>query len=313
MKKALYTIERMPNWDELRAYFMSEEVDMAYVMAPLAMDMFMENPIFRWISLIHRDGNALAVNDILKMDINLAKKRIDRKPTPDAADAFIKAKKRSGKTVKIGVPSLLSTHTVVLYRYLKEHGKTLGIGFGPDKDAVAITVSPPKAPSYIKRNSARGVAAAFEQSLPWADVVETQGFGHVVWYSKDVMPWPKGHVECIILAKDNAIKNKREAVQEVIYYIHKAGQDIETARRQGGEAMAAISNMIRKHVPEHNEKAIAQSLRTDLNVINYRYLNIDKKGLKQIMDYAVEGSILSKPIDIESFSDGSFKTDITAQ
>lgn len=311
MKKADYTIERMPNWNELRAYFMSGEVDLAYAMAPLAMDMFKEAPIFRWVSLLHRDGSALAVNDILKADMNLAKKRVDRKPTPDAANAFVKARERSGKVVKIGVPSLLSTHSVILYRYLKENGKTLGIGFGPYKDAVIIAVPPPKAPLYIKKNSARGVGAAFEQSLPWADVVETGGFGHVVWYSKDVMPWPKGHVECIVLANDEAIKNKNEAVREVIYYIHKAGQDIEAARKTGGKAMIEISDMVRKHVPEHNEEAIAQSLRIDLNVINYKYLNIDKPGLKQIMDYAVEGGILKRAVDIEAFSDGSFSTDIT--
>jgi len=216
-----------------------------------------------------------------------------------------------GRPSECGVPHLLSTHTVVLYKYLKDHGMGLNLGSGTDKDVVAIEVPPPKSPAFIKKQNSRGTPASFEQSLPWADVVETKRFGHVAWYSKDVVPWPNGHVECIAIATDDSIKNKKEALKEVIHYIHKAGQDIEMARREGGAAMTAISEMIRKHIPEHNQEAIVQSLRPDLNVINYRHLNVDKAGLKHIMDLAVEGSIIKKPIDIGAFADERFATQIT--
>ena len=170
---------------------------------------------------------------------------------------------------------------------------------------------PPKSPAFLKKKNSRNTPAAFEQSLPWADVVETKGFGYVAWYSKDVMPWPKGHVECIAIATDKAIREKPEALREVIHYLHQAGLDIEAARRKGGSDMIAISDMIRKHIPEHNEDAIIQSLRPDLDVINYYNLNVDTAGLKQIMDYAVEGGILKKPIDINAFADTQFSTTIT--
>ena len=75
--------------------------------------------------------------------------------------------------------------------------------------------------------------------------------------------------------------------------------------------MIAISEMIRQHIPEHNQEAIIQSLRPDLNVINYYNLNVDPAGLKQIMDYAVEGGILKGPIDIHAFVNKQFSTTIT--
>ena len=56
MKYADFQIEQMKNWDFLRSYFQSGEVDMAFVMNPLAMDMFNEKPHFRWVGLMHRDG-----------------------------------------------------------------------------------------------------------------------------------------------------------------------------------------------------------------------------------------------------------------
>lgn len=311
MKHADYQIERMKSWPLLRAYFMEGEADMAYVMCPLAMDMFLEKPNFRWVGLMHRDGNALAINDLINAYVQVSEKRIDRKPDAKVAEALASASRELGRPVECGMPHLLSTHTVVLYKYLKEHGKTLGLGRGRDKDVVAIEVPPPKAPAFLKKNNSRGTPAAFEQSLPWADVVETQHFGHVAWYSKDVMPWPNGHVECIALASDACIKNKQEALREVIHYIHKAGLDIEAARLEGGPAMKAIADMIRKHIPEHNEEAITQSLRPDLMVINYRHLNLDRPGLRQIMDLAVEGGILKAPIKIDDFADPRFATKIT--
>lgn len=167
----------------------------------------------------------------------------------------------------------------------------MAIGRAGKEDVVAVSVAPSKSPVYLRKKNNRGLPAAFEQSLPWADVVETQKFGKAAWYSKDVLPWPEGHVECIAIAQDKTIANKEKALREVIYFIKKAGEDIELARRQGGEAIKKIASMVRKHFPEPNEEAIIQSLRPDLNVINYRNLDIDEAGLKLVMDLAVEGGI----------------------
>jgi len=306
MKYADFQIEKMKNWDFLRAYYQSGEVDMAFVMSPLAMDMYAEKPHFRWVGLMHRDGNALAINDLLNMQVNLPHIRKDRKPDSKVAAALKKAYEKSGKSIEIGMPHLLATHSVVLYRYLKEQGLSMSIKPNTGAEVLAIAVAPPKSPAFIKRKSGRAQAAAFEQSLPWADVVETGGYGYVAWYSKDVMPWKHGHVECIAVADNKSIKNKFDAVKEVMFYIHQAGRDIEQARIQGGEPLEAIVKIVRKHIPAHNREAIIASLDAKLKVINYTHLNIDKGGLKQIMDLAVEGAILKKPIDIDAFADTRF-------
>jgi len=306
MKYADFQIEQMRNWNLLRAYFQSGEVDMAYIMSPLAMDMYAEKPHFRWIGLMHRDGNALAINKLLNKQVQLPEQRSQRKPDSKVAEALKKARKKNKRATEIGMPHLLSTHTVVLYRYLKEHDATLSLKHSRRSDVHAIAIPPPKAPTFIKSKSNRAQPAAFEQSLPWADVVETGGFGHVAWYSKDVMPWPNGHVECIAVATDKAIKNKFNATKEVMSYIHRAGKDIEQARTDGGKALDEIVKIIRKHIPAHTREAIIASLDPDLRVINYEHLNIDKEGLKLIMDLAVEGQILKQRIDINAFSDVRF-------
>jgi len=311
MKYADFQIEQMKNWDLLRAYFQSEEVDMAFVMSPLAMDMFNQKPHFRWIGLMHRDGNALAINERINQYVQLPESRDKRLPDEKVAQALSKIFQQTNKPTEIGMPHQLSTHTVVLYRYLKEHGVKLSLSPNANAAVYAITTPPPKSPVFLKEKNNRAQAAAFEQSLPWADIVETGGFGRVAWYSKDVMPWLHGHVECIALATDKAISTKNKAINEVMHYIHMAGKDIEHARNQGGQALENIVAIVQKHIPLHTRAAIIASLNPELKVINYQHLNIDKAGLKQIMDYAVEGKIISKAINIDDFADEQFKQAVT--
>lgn len=306
MKYADFQIEQMKNWDLLRAYFQSGEVDMAYVMSPLAMDMFTEKPNFRWIGLMHRDGNALAINDLLNKAVRLPAQRQHRKPDDNVAIALKSAYDISGISTQIGMPHLMATHTVVLYRYLKEHGLRLSLMPHSNAEVLAIAVAPPKSPGFIKASNNRFQVAAFEQSLPWADIVETGGFGKVAWYSKDVMPWKHGHVECIALASDKAIARKFKAVKEVMHYIRLAGKDIEIARKEGGKKLEEIVKIVQKHIPLHSRAAIIASLDPHLRVINYEHLNIDKEGLRQIMDLAVEAGIIKNKVDVDAFSDTRF-------
>lgn len=304
MTEADFSIEKMKSWRLLRSYFRSGDVDMAFIMSPMAMDMFAQKQDFRWVSLIHRDGNALAINDLLNEYVRLPPGRMDRKPDAGVAEAI----RQLGHPIKVGVPSLLATHTVVLYKYMKDHGLKLGIGEESAGDAVAIAVPPPKSPAFIKGQNSRGNPAAFEQSLPWADVVETGGYGKVAWYSKDVLPWPKGHVECIVIVTDQAIRTKRKAIQEVIDYLHLAGRALDHASAAGGQELRDMGAVIRKHIPEHNLEAIVQSLRSDLGVINYHDLNVDVGGMKQVMDLAVEAGVIRETIDLSKFADRSFES-----
>ncbi len=312
MDRAELSLLQMSSWRLLRSYFRSGRADLAFIISPMALDMFAEQPDFRWVGLIHRNGNALAVNELLATDAELLSLRRDRKPDSRVAEAIRRAAHREGKPVQIGVPSLLATHTVILNKYLKENGISMGLGRGQAKagDLVeAVTVPPPDSPRFIKSYNSRGEAAAFEQSLPWADVVETGGYGQVAWYSKDVLPSTKGHVECIIIATDEAIRNKPEALAEVIHYIQQAGADIDHARSLGGEPLREMAQLIRRHIPAHTEEAIIQSLDRELDVIHYHDLDVDLEGMRRVMDLALEGGVLQQTVELEQFADTRFSSE----
>jgi hypothetical protein len=69
--------------------------------------------------------------------------------------------------------------------------------------------------------------------------------------------------------------------------------------------------MLCEHFPAHSSESIFQSLCPDLKIINAYNLNMDKKGRKQILDYAFECGILKQSIDIDAFADKDLSTEIT--
>lgn len=307
MQHADFQIEQSSNWDLLRTLFQEKQADIAFVMAPLALDMYLENPDFKWIGLMHRDGNALAINHKMATRIALPALREHRKPDASVAYLVAEVYEKGKMQTSIALPHLLSTHTVVLYAYLQQYGVQLALSPNRPGAALAVTVPPPLAPAFLRRKNNISSYAAFEQSLPWADVVETESFGKVAWYSKDVLQWPKGHVECIAIASKDALAHKREALREVMEAIHQAGADIEAARIHGGSAMQEIVELVRKHMPAHTAAAIRASLDPNLRVINYEELNVDIEGLRLIMDIAVRGKILKQQVVLEDFAE----TDLT--
>jgi len=312
MQTAEFKLKLLPGPRLVRAYFFSEvDADIAFNVCPMVMDMFIQKPIFRWISLIHRDGNALTINKYICDQVDIPMDKRGRLPDDKVADAIKSYRAEFNEPVRIAVPSLLATHTTILYKYLKEHNLSFGLRRSEDVDVVLDIVRPPDAPVYLKKQAARGRMAAFEQSLPWPEVAELKHTGQISWYSKDVMNHEKGHVECVIIAKNEAIREKRAALQEVINYIHLAGRDIESARIKGGKELEEIVNMVQKHIPEHSRESIIQSLRSDLNVINYLNLNIDdnaKASFTAIMALAYEAGFIKRKIDIELLADESFST-----
>ncbi|GAA5314914.1 MAG: hypothetical protein AseanaTS_01180 [Candidatus Pelagadaptatus aseana] len=191
-KHADFQLSQMKNWDLLRAHFRSGNVDMAYVMSPLALDMYREDKNFRWVGLMHRDGNGLAVTPGMADAMGLVNQRADRKPSPAVAQSLQKMALERDQILRVGVPHILSTHTVVLSHFLWRNGMQLSLAPNMPGDVLAIPVAPAKAPAFIlgAQNSDR--IAAIEQSLPWVDQVENQSNGKVVWYSKDVLAWPGG-------------------------------------------------------------------------------------------------------------------------
>ncbi len=304
--EADYRLERMQSWDLLRAAFRDGHADMAFIICPEAMAMFTKKPDFRWVGLLHRDGNQMIVNRDLAEKMKLEPKLKDRKPDSQLADLMRESLISDTNPIYCGIPALRATHTVVVYKYLKDHELEMSLEHGCGNSITAELIRPTQSLSFIRKRNNRSEEACMQQSLPWGSIVETRGDGQIAWYSKDVLKWPNGHVECIIIASDKALEEKRAAIMDVLKAIQKAGAHIEEIRRQDEESIQKLAAVIRSYVPEHTDAGVSAALDPESGGIRYDSLELDDNAigsLSQIMNLAVEGGILERPINLRSFVD----------
>jgi NitT/TauT family transport system substrate-binding protein len=175
-----------------------------------------------------------------------------------------------------------------------------------------VRQAPTRMLEYLAREQARGEPVATLHSMPWPFMAEQAGRGRIVWFSRDVISQPGGFVDCLVLAKNDALAHKEDALREVMATFRQAAVDIEAARYAGGSALDELVQTLRAYVPDHPEAAIRETLGTQPEVIHYRELGIDRDGLRVIMQGAQQAGILARPVDIEGFADPRFDAPIAA-
>jgi NitT/TauT family transport system substrate-binding protein len=313
--EADFEIERMPSWQVLRAAFREGRADMAFIICPEALQMFSERPDFRWVGLLHRNGNQLIINRELAQHIELAENPKDRKPDGQVAEWLLQGMQSGNENVYCGLPAPRATHSVVFYKYLRDHDLKMGTTrLGTDGEVTTEIVRPGEATAYMRKRNNRSEMACTQQSLPWGDVIEERGDGKIAWYSKDVLVWPNGHVECIVIASDKALREKRAAVVEVLQAINQAGKELETARKGDEALMGRLVGYIQEHVPEHSRTGILDALDIERGGIRYDHLSVDDNAvgsLREIMSLAIEAGILEEYVDLESFAIKQLETEGT--
>jgi NitT/TauT family transport system substrate-binding protein len=307
MSNADFSVLQMAGWNELRQKFESGEADIAVITAPLALDMYAAKPMFQTVALAHRNGSALSVNTAFAKSMANPRERAERRPDEQFAKAAKAAFDKTGNPLNVGVPTLHSAHTLVLYKYMKDQG--INMVTPKDRNGVLVVrqVPPPKSAEYLKAAGALGQGAATIQAQPWGDIFESSGTGTIAWYSKDVMKHPKGHVDCIIIASANAIKNKRAALAEVIESLHKGGAELQAAIQSDNKDLLQIATSISEvYIPGLKPDVIAKSMSKDIGAINFNDLNVDMTGLKQLQDLGMASGFQSSAVDLDKFSDRSF-------
>lgn len=309
MKHAKMRLKLLSRPELVRAYFISErDADTAMVAAPMALDMYAKDPDFHWITLLHRGGGALALNQSLHSQLHLSTEMFERRPDGQLATALQKLS-TAGEPPLIAIPSIYSTEAVVLYKYLTERGMKMSVRKRSGADVLLKVIKAPQTVSFLQHEDALSRPAAIQQPLPWPHIAERQESGRLAWYSKDVMRAPLGHVGGLLIAKRHVMDNKREALQEVVDAIHQAARDIEAARRERGEKMGALIEMIQRWMPDHTADTIREVLTSRIDTINYNNLAVTDsaiEGVREIMRLAHEAGILRQEADLDQMADSSF-------
>ncbi len=258
-------LETVPfiDWQTLSVAFSREEINAAFMLAPLAMDHFRKGEDIRLVLLGHRNGSVLITNKAAKI-----KKMEDLK----------------GKDILI--PYHLSTQNILLHKLLSDSALDVGIG----KDVEVQTVPPSKMPTYVEIDT-QGDIGGFLVAEPFGTNVIEAGLGDEFELSKNI--WP-GHPCCVLVVKTDIIRYFPNAIQELTNSLVKSGRFIkdntEEASRIGVFFLNQDINVVRKILT-----APADRITTD-------HLMPSRKDFEEIQNYIVNvtGNIYEK-IDLDKF------------
>jgi len=253
-------------WREMVGALRAGVIDAAFILSPLAMDLFNKGVAIKTIILAHRDGSAITV----KTGSNIS----------SAADLNGKA---------IAIPDRKATHTALLNHYLTGGGISL-------QDVTTKVIAPPNMIKAMKL----GRIDAFIVAEPFGAKAQHDNVGKILVLTKEIID---NHVECIVVVNQDVIKNNRTALQEWVDSLIRAGKWIDKDKLENGSKQ--VAKITAKRYFPHSEATIIRGLQTPSNRISFSDLNPVLDDFQIIVDISLPAGII-EPVNLKAFIDASF-------
>lgn len=272
-----FDLETVPfiGWNQISDAIKAGEVDVSFVLAPTAMDLFKSGVDIRLILFAHKTGSVLIKN----------------KAAGIQTIADLKGK-------MIAIPYQLSVHHMLLYRLLKENGLEPGVG----KDVGLEVMAPSQMPQAVQFDE-EGEIGGFIVAEPFGAQAVIEGYGEEFYLSKDL--WPK-HPCCVVVAKAELIEKNPEVVQELTNLLVKAGAFVQAEKSTAAEIGAAFLGQ---------KQTVVSKVLTDPpdRVMTHELLPV-VADLAKMQDYMCdEMHVLNDKVDLDRLVDVRFATQAGAK
>lgn len=258
----------MTDWNSIGDAVTAGEVDIAFILAPYAMEIYNQLKNIRLILLSHKSGSVIVAN---------------KKANVKSLEDF------KGKTVLI--PYHLSMHHMLLDQLLRERGLEPGIG----KDVKFEVIAPSQIPEVISWDE-KGEIGGYIVAEPYGAQVIAEGNGELLYLSKDI--WPK-HPCCVVIARDELIQKYPDAINEFVTSLVKSGKSIKAQPENAAKIGAVFLNQ--------KYEVIHQVLSDPADRLETTELFPVLNDLEKMQNYLTSTiSAMSNKIDLEKFCDLQF-------
>lgn len=262
-------------WNPLADDLKAGNLDGAFILAPLAMELFYSHKNIQMILQAHKSGSILIKN---------------RRANIERIEDF------KGKNVLI--PHYLSVHHLLFDRLLRESG----LEIGPGKDVILDVVAPSDIPEIIEWDE-KGQVGGFIVAEPFGTQVVKAGYGEEFALSKDL--WPN-HPCCVVVVKKELVEKYPDAIYEFTLSLVEAGKFAET---QPDQAAQIGSNFLNQ-----SYEVIHTVLTQPKDRVSYAELKPVLDDFEYMQTYLTsEIQAMSDKIDLEKFIDYRFAEEAKAQ
>ena len=271
------TTNLKPGWNPIQEGLENGELDCAFVLAPIAMDLFAYDSPIQLLLFAHRNGSTFVRNR--RYDVRF-----------DSLQNYYKYK-------VVDIPHKMSVHHMLAHQFLKELGLKPGV---PGKKAINVrfeVVPPIKMPSIMDENE--GVAG-FMVAEPIATKAIYGEIGNLEFFS--AARWDN-HPCCAVVMQQEYIDKYPEAVQEFVKLLKNTGEYIEDDKIKAADIAVSFLD------PEGKLGLNAQVLQNVFSQpqgIRWDGLDPTIEDLDKVQRYMHDSMGIGKLIDLEKFVNQTF-------
>ena len=193
--------DKKTGWNPIQEGLENGQIDCAFVLAPIAMDLFAYDSPIKLALLAHKNGSTF-----------VRSRHYD--PRFDSLQSFYKYK-------VVDIPHKMSVHHMLAHQFLKELGLKPGV---PGKKAINVrfeVVPPIKMPGIMQENED---VAGFMVAEPIATKAIVAEIGNLEFISSS--RW-EDHPCCVVALQNDFIDKFPEAAQEFVSLLKDTGEYIE--------------------------------------------------------------------------------------
>lgn len=263
---------RFNSWPELKEAYLSGYTKATFILAPMAIALREQGVPIKIVYLGHRDGSAVVVHtdsDIHSMQ-DLRGKRI-------------------------AVPNRYSNQRLLFFRALKQAGMK-------PEDVELIEMPPPDMPAALYSKSVDAISSG----EPFMGQAELDGYGRVLWLTKDV--WPN-FISCVLAVSEDAIENDREWVQQLVNGIARSGKWLD----QDMENRMDAAKFVSRNYYNQNPRLLEFVLSKPPDRVTYTDLEPLRPDFAEIEQLGRESGILAGTAHFDDYVDPSFSTEANRQ
>ncbi len=256
---------RFNGWPELKEAYLAGYTPATFLLAPMAMALREQGVPIKIVYLGHRDGTAVMVHK----------------------DSHIyRMQDLRGK--KVAVPNRYSNQRLLIFRALRDAGMTI-------KDIEMVEMPPPDMPAALYSKAVDAISSG----EPFMGQTELDGYGRVLWLTKDV--WPN-FISCVLVVHEDMIKKDRATVQRLVDGIAKSGKWID----QSMDHRMDTAQFVSKNYYNQHPRLLEFVLSKPPDRVKYTDLLPLRKDFEEIEALGRDAGILTGKAHFEDYVDPSF-------
>ena len=266
LTRANFEYRRYNGWPEIKESLISGQVDAAYMLAPLVMDLVTKGIPVKIVSIGHRSGAVIMVH----------------KDSP-----YRNFQDLTGK--RIAVPSRFAVDFLFLRKMLAKEGMT-------DKDVRIAEMAPPDMPAALYAKA----VDAYCTGEPYGAAAQRAGYAVPLRMTRD--EWPN-YLCCVLTVRQELIDQNPGLVQDLVNYVQGAGHWLDAERDHRTRAAEIAAEM--KYFNQ-DRAIIQYVMDNPADRVTYGDLRMVKEEFDDLMQLSLQAGTLKRPVAFERYIDDTF-------